>query len=81
MGKREERIERARRAPSRVRFSDAVWLAKAHGFVHVRTRGSHTMFKHAGHPTLLNLQNRDGYAPAYQVKQLLAAIATADTEG
>ena len=35
------------------------------------------MFKRAGHPTLLNLQNDAGFVPAYQVRQLIAAIAVA----
>lgn len=74
MGQREKLLDRARRAPHQLRFVDAIWLAEAHGFNHVRTRGSHIMFKSAGYPKLLNLQNVDGLAPVYQVKQLLAAI-------
>ena len=77
MGKTDKLLERARLAPNQVRFADAVRLAEAHGFVHVRTRGSHTMFKRAGHPRLLNLQNDGGRVPAYQLRQLLAAIAAA----
>lgn len=77
MGQIDKLIERARRAPNQVRFSDAVRLAEAHGFVHVRTRGSHTMLKRTGHPRLLNLQNDGGHVPAYQIRQLLAAIAAA----
>lgn len=79
MGRIDKLIERARVAPNQVRFSDAVRLAEAHGFVHVRTRGSHTMFKRAGHPKLLNLQNDGGRVPAYQVRQLLAAIDAASS--
>jgi predicted RNA binding protein YcfA (HicA-like mRNA interferase family) len=77
MGKADKLLERARLAPNHVRFVDAVRLAEAHGFVHVRTRGSHTMFKRPGHPMLLNLQNVAGHVPAYQVRQLLAAIVAA----
>ena len=76
MGKREKLLGHARRAPHQLRFRDAVWLAEAHGFDHVRTRGSHTMFKSAGLPKLLNLQNVNGLAPAYQIHQLLASIDT-----
>jgi hypothetical protein len=40
------------------------------------------MFKRPGHPMLLNLQNDAGHVPAYQVRQLLAAIAAvAGAEG
>ncbi len=74
MGKREKLLGHARRAPHQLRFRDAVWLAEAHGFDHVRTKGSHSMFKSAGFPKLLNLQNVDGHVPAYQVHQLLATI-------
>jgi hypothetical protein len=82
MGRIDKLIERARLAPNQVRFADAVRLAEAHGFVHVRTRGSHTMFKRTGRPTLLNLQDDSGQVPAYQVRQLLAAIvADSDADG
>jgi hypothetical protein len=74
VGKREKLLGHDRRSPHQLRFRDAVWLAEAHGFHHVRTRGSHTMFKSAALPKLLNLQNVNGLVPAYQVHQLLAAI-------
>ncbi len=74
MGKREKLLGHGRRVPHQLRFQEAVWLAEAHGFDHVRTRGSHTMFKSAGFPKLLNFQNVNGLVPAYQVHQLLAAI-------
>ena len=74
VGRREKLLDHARGAPNQLRFVDAVWLAEAHGFVHVRTKGSHTMFKSARIPELLNFQNVNGFVPSYQVKQLLAAI-------
>lgn len=74
MAKREKLLRHARRAPHQLRFRDAIWLAEAHGFEHVRTRGSHAMFKSAGFPRLLSFQNANGFVPAYQVHQLLAAI-------
>ena len=64
VGKREKLIGHARRAPNQLRFRDAVWLAEAHGFHHVRTQGSHTMFKAAAFLRLLNLQNVNGLVPA-----------------
>lgn len=76
MGKREKLIAHARRAPHQLRFADAVWLAEAHGFEHVRSRGSHTILRSPGFPRLLNLQSVDGFVPVYQAKQLLAAIDT-----
>ena len=41
-----------------------MWLAEAHGFNHVRTKGSHTMFTAAAMPKLLNVQNVNGLVPA-----------------
>lgn len=79
MGKIDELIERARVAPNQVRFSDAVRLAEAHGFVRARTRGSATMFERADHPKLLNLQYDRGHVPAYRVRLRLAAIAVASS--
>jgi len=57
-----------------VRFSDAVSLSKAFGFVLDRINGSHHIFKHPDNPALLNLQNVKGKAKPYQLKQLIQLI-------
>ena len=50
-------------------------VAEAVGFVEVRSRGSHHLFRHIERPRLrLNPQQVNGKAKEYQVKDLLATI-------
>jgi hypothetical protein len=74
MARRYELIERALANPRTIRFEDACKIALALGFVHEGGRGSHRVFKRGGEPTQLNFQNRDGFIPAYQGRQLLSMI-------
>ena len=60
--------------PKAVRFADACKAADALGFVHKGGSGSHRAFARPGEPTLLDFQNRDGYVPPYQARQLIAMI-------
>lgn len=57
-----------------MRFADACKAADALGFVHKGGSGSHRAFARPGEPTLLDFQNRDGYVPPYQARQLIAMI-------
>lgn len=67
---------KVRNNPQNIRFDELCRLLEAVGFAHARTRGSHTLYTHPDHPTLLvNLQSgSDGKAKVYQVKQVLAMI-------
>ena len=54
------------------------FLLWAHGWQSCQTmclvkggQGSHRAFGRAGEPDLLNFQNRDGYIPPYQGRQLI----------
>jgi predicted RNA binding protein YcfA (HicA-like mRNA interferase family) len=65
-------------APANARFEDVVRLAEAVGFVLTRTKGSHHVFCHLDLPQLrLILQERDGKAKPYQVRDLLRVIEQA----
>ncbi len=57
-----------------LRFRDFVRLVEAYGFHLSRTRGSHHIFSHPGVPELLNLQEVDGKAKPYQVRQFLKLV-------
>ena len=73
MARCEKLIRKARQAPGSLRFEEACRLARCLGFEQVRrTRGSHRVFKRPGVRGLVNLQDRDGSAVAYQVRQILA---------
>lgn len=51
-----------------------VTLAEAFGFHLSRIRGSHHIFAHPGIPELVNLQNVDGKAKPYQIRQFLRLV-------
>ncbi len=72
VGRCEKLVRKARESPGSLRFAEACRLARCLGFEQVRrTAGSHRVFKKPGSRSLINLQNRDGAAIAYQVKQIL----------
>jgi hypothetical protein len=60
--------------PKAVRFADACSAAETLGFIHKGGAGSHRAYARPGEPCLLNFQNRDGYVPPYQARQLAAMI-------
>jgi len=61
----------ARESPGSLRYVGACRLARCLGFQQIRrTAGSHRVFKKPGSRGLIDLQDRDGAAIAYQVKQI-----------
>ena len=67
-------IEAIRANPRNVRFQDACRAARLLGFVHEGGSGSHRVFKRRGEPMQLNVQDRDGYVPPDQARQLVRMI-------
>ena len=57
-----------------LRFSEIVSLTKAFGFRLSRVKGSHHIFVHPNARELVNLQEVDGRAKPYQVKQLMEIV-------
>ena len=57
-----------------VRFGDFVTLVEAFGFRLARVSGSHHIFKRDGVLEILNLQEREGKAVPYQVREFLTLI-------
>jgi HicA toxin of bacterial toxin-antitoxin, len=57
-----------------VRFGDACRLIEALGFELRRTSGSHHVFVHPRVCEILNLQEVDGQAKPYQMRQLLRLV-------
>lgn len=60
--------------PKAVSFDDACKAAEKLGFVHRGGKGSHRVFKRKGEPVQLNFQNRGGFIPPYQGRQLVIMI-------
>ncbi len=57
-----------------IRFLELTACAEAFGFRLDRINGSHHIYIHNDVPELINLQNVNGKAKPYQVKQLLQMI-------
>ncbi len=60
--------------PKQVRFADACKAARLLGFEHKGGAGLHRAFARVGEPTGLNFQNRNGFVPPYQARQLIEMI-------
>ena len=57
-----------------VKFHALINVVELLGFTLDRTRGSHHIFIHPNLPEILNLQNINGQAKPYQIKQLVKLI-------
>jgi predicted RNA binding protein YcfA (HicA-like mRNA interferase family) len=81
MGEYRERMDRrkllarlARGAVKNVAFSDLKKLVEGLGFELRRVSGSHHIYAHPEVPELVNLQDEQGQAKPYQVRQVLRLI-------
>jgi len=68
------RLQKALQPPANMRFGEMVTLVEAFGFRLSRVTGGHHIYVHAGIPKLVNLQEVDGKAKAYQVRQFLKIV-------
>lgn len=57
-----------------VAFSDMMNLVKGFGFVQDRVSGSHHIFVHSEVSEMLNLQDVQGEAKPYQIRQFLRLV-------
>lgn len=67
-------LARALSGSKNLRFNDVVLLVEAFGFRASRVKGSHHIFVHPDLPELVNLQEVEGKAKPYQVKQLMDLV-------
>ncbi len=67
-------LTKALSSPANLRFEEVCAIARAFGFHLSRVSGSHHIFAHPEVAELVNLQEIDGKAKPYQVKQLLALV-------
>lgn len=63
-----------------VSFSDMITLVEAFGFHLARVNGSHHIFVHPEVRELVNLQEVNGKAKPYQVRQFLQLVELYDLE-
>lgn len=67
-------LQKALQGSKNIRFSDMVRLVEGFGFRRSRVSGSHQIFVHPDLAELLNLQEVDGKAKPYQIRQFLRLI-------
>jgi len=69
-----KRLQRIIRAPNNVRFAELTALVEAFGFRLLRTSSSHHIFGKQGIAEQINLQDVNGKAKPYQVRQFLKLV-------
>ena len=74
MGRCEKIYEKAQASVSNLRFAEACKLAECFRFQYARQTASHVIFKYPGWIGTLTLQDVNGKAKGYQVRQLLNAV-------
>lgn len=74
MNSKAKLLQAIERNPQQVRFTDACKAAEVLKFTHTGGKGSHRAFARVGEPAGLNFQNRDGFVPTYQARQLIEMI-------
>ncbi len=72
--KKKKILERALSGSKNIRFGDMVSLVEAFGFRLSRVNGSHHIFIHPHVTELVNLQNVEGKAKPYQIRQFLRLV-------
>lgn len=80
MTRQKKLLTAIRNNPQSVKFADACKVAQQLGFVFRKGKGSHCVYGKAGELTILNFQNRAGYIPAYQGRQLIEMMDKYETE-
>jgi len=72
--KKRKLLEKILFGPKNVRFNDMVTLVESFGYRLSRVSGSHHIFVHDRVRELVNLQNVNGKAKPYQIRQFLQLV-------
>jgi predicted RNA binding protein YcfA (HicA-like mRNA interferase family) len=67
-------LEKVLAGSKNIQFNEMVALVEGFGFRLSRTKGSHHIFVHPQVRELVNLQNVDGQAKPYQIRQFLKLV-------
>ncbi len=74
MTKKQKLIRKLLSGSKNITFQEAQTAIEAFGFQLTRIKGSHYIYTHPSVPELINLQNVDGKAKSYQIKQFLEIV-------
>ena len=66
--------EKAQRSQNNISFHEMRTLVQASGFRLKRINGSHFIYFRPGVPELVNIQEQNGKAKSYQVRQFLLLV-------
>jgi hypothetical protein len=69
-----ELLEELKANPKKIRFVRVCRIAEVFGFQTRKSSGSHRVYYRDGVREILNFQNDEGWAKAYQVKQFIKII-------
>ena len=67
-------LEKVQSGSKNIRFAEMIALVEAFGFRLARVSGSHHIFVHDHAVELVNLQEVDGKAKPYQIRQFLRLV-------
>jgi hypothetical protein len=67
-------LKKALAGSKSIRFSEMTSLVESFGFRLSRVKGSHHIFAHSQVSELVNLQDVDGMAKPYQIRQFLKLV-------
>jgi predicted RNA binding protein YcfA (HicA-like mRNA interferase family) len=81
MDKCDKLLEKARRSPNNLRFTELCQLAECYGFTLQRQHGSHHIYKRPGYPLALTFPECTGKVKAAYVRLLLDAIEELELGG
>jgi predicted RNA binding protein YcfA (HicA-like mRNA interferase family) len=74
MTKKRKLIQKLLSGTRNIRFTDAQAAVEAFGFQLARISGSHHIYIHPDVPELINLQDVNGKAKPYQIKQFFEIV-------
>jgi len=69
-----KRFQKILRSPNNVRFVELAAIVQAFGFQLLRTSGGHHIFGRPGIAEQINLQDVNGKAKPYQIRQFLKLV-------
>jgi predicted RNA binding protein YcfA (HicA-like mRNA interferase family) len=67
-------LEKVLAGSKNISFNELIALVESFGFYLSRVRGSHFIFVHPQIPELINLQEKNGKAKPYQVREFLQLV-------
>ena len=73
-------LEKVLSGSKNIHFNEMILLVESFGFRLSRVKGSHFIFAHPEIPELVNLQEKNGKAKPYQVREFLQLVEKYDLE-